>query len=141
MPAGQPASELEFDVICYGTISADNLIYLPFLPTPRRDSQVQQEIRRLGGEAVTVAQALSRWGLRVAVVGNAIGDDYWGRFIQQELQEWPGIDTRYLVQRADVRTPFARILVTPDGERSILGYWFDEAPKTPLTEELMAQAR
>jgi sugar/nucleoside kinase (ribokinase family) len=34
-----------------------------------------------------------------------------------------------------------RILVTPDGERSILGYWFDDAPKTPLTDEMMASAR
>lgn len=136
------ASEaFEFDVLCYGTISADNLIYVPFLPNPKRDSHVQQEYSMLGGEAVTVGLVLSDWGLRVAIVGNAIGDDEWGRFIRQELAGYPRIDTRWVEQRSDVRTPFCRILVTPDGERSILGYWFDDAPKTPLTEEMMAKAR
>lgn len=136
-----PASDFEYDVICYGTISADDLIYVPYLPTPRRDSQVQQDFQRLGGEAATVARFLSSWGLRVAIVGNAIGEDKWGRYIRSQLDSLPGIDTRFLVQRADVRTPFCRILVTPDGERSILGYWFDDAPKSILTEEMMRQAR
>ena len=134
-------SDFDFDVLCYGTISADDLIYVPHLPTPRRDSHVQQAFRRLGGEAATVARVLSTWGLRVAIVGNAIGDDDWGRYILQELERLPGIDTSYLVHRPDVRTPFCRILVTPDGERSILGYWFDEAPKTPLLEQAMSRAR
>jgi sugar/nucleoside kinase (ribokinase family) len=136
-----PSSDFEYDVLCYGTISADDLIYVPYLPTPRRDSQVQLDFQRLGGEAATVARFLSTWGLRVAIVGNAIGEDKWGRYIRQQLDALPGVDPRYLVQRPDVRTPFCRILVTPDGERSILGYWFDEAPKTALTEEVMRQAR
>jgi sugar/nucleoside kinase (ribokinase family) len=102
---------------------------------------VQQDFQRLGGEAATVARFLSTWGLRVAIVGNAIGDDKWGRYIRNQLDSLPGVDTRYLVQRSDVRTPFCRILVTPDGERSILGYWFDEAPKSALTEDVMRRAR
>lgn len=134
-------SDYEYDVLCYGTISADNLIYVPFLPNPKRDSHVQQEFRMLGGEAVTVAQVLSDWGLRVAIMGNAIGEDYWGEFIREQLARHPGIDTRYVEQRSDVRTPICRILVTPDGERSILGYWFDDAPKTILSEEVMSKAR
>lgn len=136
-----PASDFDYDVLCYGTISADDLIYVPYLPTPRRDSQVQQDFHRLGGEAATVARVLSTWGLRVAIVGNAIGEDEWGRYIRSQLDLLPGIDNRFLVQRPEVRTPFCRILVTPDGERSILGYWFDEAPKTAVTEEIMRRAR
>jgi sugar/nucleoside kinase (ribokinase family) len=38
-------------------------------------------------------------------------------------------------------TPFSRILVTPDGERSRIAYWFDDAPKVELTEAMMRQAR
>jgi sugar/nucleoside kinase (ribokinase family) len=102
---------------------------------------VQGEFSRLGGEAATVARILSAWGLRVAVVGNAIGEDRWGAFIRRELAACSGIDTRYLASRDDVRTPFCRILVTPDGERSILGYWFDETPKTSLNEDMMRRAR
>ena len=135
------SSDTEFDVICYGTISADNIVYVPYVPTPRRDSQVQAEFSRLGGEAATVARVLSTWGLRVAVVGNILGDDRWGNFIRQELASYSGIDTRYVTSRPDVRTPFCRIMVTPDGERSILGYWFDDTPKCRLDEELMSKAR
>ena len=135
------SSDTEFDVICYGTISADNIVYVPYVPTPRRDSQVQAEFSRLGGEAATVARVLSTWGLRVAVVGNILGDDRWGNFIRQELASYSGIDTRYVTSRPDVRTPFCRIMVTPDGERSILGYWFDDTPKTRLDEDLMSKAR
>ncbi|MCB0246004.1 MAG: carbohydrate kinase family protein, partial [Anaerolineae bacterium] len=96
---------------------------------------------RLGGEAATVARVLSTWGLRVAIVGNILGDDRWGNFIRQELASYSGIDTRYVTSRPDVRTPFCRIMVTPDGERSILGYWFDDTPKTRLDEDLMSKAR
>lgn len=135
------ASEIEFDVICYGTVSADNVIYVPYVPTPRRDSQVQAEFSRLGGEAATVARVLSLWGLRVAIVGNIVGEDRWGDFIRRELASYAGIDTRYMLSQPEVRTPFCRILVTPDGERSILGYWFDETPKTRLTAEMMSKAR
>ena len=135
------SSDTEFDVICYGTISADNIVYVPYVPTPRRDSQVQAEFSRLGGEAATVARVLSTWGLRVAIVGNILGDDRWGNFIRQELASYSGIDTRYVTSRPDVRTPFCRIMVTPDGERSILGYWFDDTPKTRLDEDLMSKAR
>jgi sugar/nucleoside kinase (ribokinase family) len=136
-----PDAEFAYDVLCYGTISADNLIYVPFLPTPKRDSHVLDEVRMLGGEAVTVAQVLSDWGLRVAIMGNAIGQDNWGEFIRSELATHPGIDTSYVEEQPEVRTPICRILVTPDGERSILGYWFDDAPKTQLGEEVMRQAR
>lgn len=135
------SSDSEFDVICYGTISADNIVYVPYVPTPRRDSQVQAEFSRLGGEAATVARVLSTWGLRVAIVGNILGEDRWGNFIRQELGSYNGIDTRYVTTRSDVRTPFCRIMVTPDGERSILGYWFDETPKNRLDEDMMRRAR
>ena len=108
-----PSSDTEFDVICYGTISADNIVYVPYVPTPRRDSQVQAEFSRLGGEAATVARVLSTWGLRVAIVGNILGEDRWGNFIRQELASYSGIDTRYVTSRPGVRSPFCRIMVTP----------------------------
>ncbi|MCB0200350.1 MAG: carbohydrate kinase family protein [Anaerolineae bacterium] len=136
-----PSSDSEFDVICYGTISADNIVYVPYIPTPRRDSQVQAEFSRLGGEAATVARVLSTWGLRVAIVGNILGEDRWGNFIRQELASYSGIDTRYVTTQPGVRSPFCRIMVTPDGERSILGYWFDETPKSRLDEDMMRRAR
>ena len=38
-------------------------------------------------------------------------------------------------------TPFSRVLVTPDWERSRIGYGYEDVPKTELTRDMMAQAR
>ena len=136
-----PDGDEEFDVLCYGTISVDNITHLPFLPSPRRDAAATLEYDDLGGEAVKVAIPLAAWGLRVLVVGNVIGTDRKGQFILQQFSRYPTIDTRYLRQHPNVGTPFSRVLVTPDGERSRIGYSYDDTPKTELSPALMAQAR
>lgn len=133
-------SEL-FDVLCYGTISVENVTHLPRLPTPRWDVQASMEYDEIGGEACTIAIALATWGLRVLVVGNYIGADRKGEFIREQLAEYPLVDTRYIVQHPNVVTPFSRILVTPDGERSRIAYWYDQTPKVELTPEMMRKAR
>jgi len=134
-----PAEDDKFDVLCYGTISVDNITHLPFLPTPKRDSPAIYEYDQLGGEALKVAIPLSTWGLRVLVVGNLIGTGRRAAFILDELARYPTIDTRYIRQHPEVDTPFSRILVTPDGERSRIAYGYDQAPKVELTEEMMRQ--
>jgi sulfofructose kinase len=87
-----------------------------------------------------VAVFLATWGLRVLLVGNVIGDDRKGDFIIEELQRYPSIDTRYLRRQTAVVTPFSRILVTPDGDRSRIAYWYDQTPKVELTAAMMGQA-
>ena len=83
-----------YDVLCYGTISVENVTHLPYLPTPRRDAPAQSDRDELGGEAANVAVALATWGLRVLLVGNVIGTDRKGDFVLEELQRYPTIDTR-----------------------------------------------
>lgn len=130
-----------YDVLCYGTISLENLTRLSHLPTPRRDAVAQLESDEVGGEALKVALPLATWGLRVAVVGNYIGYDRKAAFILSELARYPLVDARYIRQHDNITTPFLRILVTPDGERSRIAYWYDDTPKDELTAELMQRAR
>jgi sulfofructose kinase len=130
-----------FDVVCYGTISVDNVTYLPYLPTPKRDALAHDEYDELGGEALRVAIPLATWGLRVLVVGNWIGTDHKAEFILRELERYPAIDIRYLQQHPNIATPFTRTLVTPDGERSRIAYHFDQVPKVELTQEIMARGQ
>ena len=129
------------DVLCYGTISVDNTTYLPDLPTPRRDVSAMYEYDEVGGEAIKVAIPLATWGLRVLVVGNLIGTDRKATFILDELKRYPAIDTRRIRQHPDVATPFSRILVTPDGERSRISYGYDTVPKVELSRSMMEQAQ
>jgi sugar/nucleoside kinase (ribokinase family) len=125
------------DVVCYGTISVDNVTYLPYLPTPKRDAPAFGEYDEVGGEALRVAIPLSTWGLRVLVAGNWIGTDRKAELILQRLQRYPGIDTRHIQQHPTVPTPFTRTLVTPDGDRSRIAYHFDQIPKVELSPEIM----
>jgi sugar/nucleoside kinase (ribokinase family) len=129
------------DVVCYGTISVDNVSYLPYLPTPKRDTPALGEYDEVGGEALRVAIPLARWGLHVLVVGNWIGTDRKADFILQELARHPAIDTRYIQQHPNVSTPYTRTLVTPDGDRSRIAYHFDQIPKLELSPEIMARGR
>ena len=135
-----PAPGDDFDVLCYGTISMDSVTRLPYLPTPRRDSQATDEYDTVGGEALSVAIPLAAWGLRVLVTGNVIGTDPAGQFILSQVARFPNIDTRFLRQHANVTTPFTRIWVTPDGERTRIGYWNEDTPKVELTAEMMQSA-
>ncbi len=136
-----PDAEGEFDVLCYGTVSLDNITRIPYLPTPRRDTPASAEYNALGGEAVGVAIPLAAWGLRVLVVGNLIGKDWKGEFILDALAPYPRIDTRHIRQHENVVTPFSRVLVTPDGERSRVAYWYDDTPKVELTRAMIQGTR
>jgi sugar/nucleoside kinase (ribokinase family) len=133
--------DLPYDVLCYGTISFESVTRLGRLPTPRRDAAATHERDALGGEALNVALPLAAWGMRVAVVGNFIGTDRKAEFILEELARHPRVDTRYIVQHPNLTTPFSRVFVTPDGERSRIAYWYDQTPKDELLIGMMAQAR
>ena len=136
-----PDRTVRFDVMCYGTISLDNIVRVPYLPSPKRDTQVIREHYQPGGEAVNVGVALAAWGGEVALIGNVIGEDEYGKQLITALHKHPGVDLRYVSRIPNLRTPFRRVLVTPDGERSVIGFWFDETPKVPLTVDVIKRAR
>jgi sugar/nucleoside kinase (ribokinase family) len=136
-----PDRTIRFDVLCYGTISLDNIVRVPYLPNPQRDVQVTRELYQPGGEAVNVGVMLAAWGCEVALIGNVIGEDDYGKQLITELHQHPGVDLRYASREPGQRTPFRRVLVTPDGERSVIGFWFDDTPKVPLTVDVAKRAR
>jgi len=129
------------DVFCYGEIGVDNIIRLPHLPTPETAAFPTAESYHIGGAAANTAVWLAAWGARVGLAGNAIGRDDYGRQLLAWLSQYPTLDLDCLEARAEVPTPFCRIMVTPDAERTILVYWYPQTPKTPLTAEMLADAR
>jgi sugar/nucleoside kinase (ribokinase family) len=128
------------EVFVYGETGADNIIQVPYLPSPERAACVLSDTYHVGGVGANVAVLLSAWGVAVRLSGNALGDDDYGRIARSGLEACPKLDLTYLETHPGVRTPFWRIMVTPDGERSQL-YGFGDLSMTALHTEMLGRAR
>jgi sugar/nucleoside kinase (ribokinase family) len=106
-------------IICYGSLGPDIEHRVLRLPGPGEDLPSQSWRMSYGGGAASPAVALAAWGREVAVAGHEMGDDPLGRWLLADLQA-RGIDTARVVVRPDVATPHCVVLVTPDGERTIV---------------------
>jgi sugar/nucleoside kinase (ribokinase family) len=127
-------------VFVYGETGADNIIQVPYLPTPERAACILSDTYHVGGVGANVAVFLSAWGVAVRLSGNALGDDDYGRIARTGLEACANLDLTHLETHPGVRTPFWRIMVTPDGERTQL-YGFGDLSMTPLRPEMLGGAR
>lgn len=128
-------------VCCYGEIGVDNIIQVDRLPTPEVAVFPSAESYHLGGAAANTAVWLAHFGLPVRLAGNALGRDLYGDWLWGWLSAHPGLDLAHVERRAGVTTPFCRVLVTPDAERAFVIFGYPQAPKTPLTPDVLAGAR
>lgn len=125
-------------VLCYGELGVDNLIQVPNLPSPERAAFPSSDDYHIGGAAANTAVWLAAWGVPVRLAGNALGQDELGDRLWGWLGAYPCLDLRFIERLPGVATPFCRILVTPDAERSILVYGYPQTPKTRVTAEMLA---
>lgn len=132
----------EYDVLVYGTVCLDVLWRVATLPPPGGYVDILEERREIGGEAANTAMALTRWGVKVALVGNALGDDEDGRLLRALFaRDAPDIDLRFLTTSDAAFTPYCVCTSTPDGERTMFGYRFTEMQPPPLDPALASSAR
>src|SRR5687768_2276492 len=129
------------EVLCYGEIGIDNIIQADGLPSPEKAIFPKSDTYHGGGAAANTAVWLSALGVKVKLTGNAIGRDPYGDMIMERLRQYSNIDLSLVEQREGVTTPFTRAIVTPDGERSFLIFWYPQAPKIPLTKEMLDGVR
>jgi sugar/nucleoside kinase (ribokinase family) len=125
------------EVLCYGEIGIDNIIQADRLPSPETAVFPKSDSYHGGGAASNTAVWLATLGVNVKVTGNGIGHDLYGEMVMEGLREHTTIDLSLLEQREGVTTPFTRAIVTPDGERSFLIFWYPQAPKITLTKEML----
>jgi len=125
------------EVLCYGEIGIDNIIQTDGLPSPENAVFPTSDSYHGGGAASNTAVWLSNLGVKVKLTGNAIGHDPYGDMILEGLRNQPNIDLSLVEQRTGVTTPFTRALVTPDGERSFLIFWYPQAPKIQLASAML----
>jgi sugar/nucleoside kinase (ribokinase family) len=129
------------EVLCYGEIGIDNIIQTDGLPSPENAVFPTSDSYHGGGAAANTAVWLGNLGVKIKLTGNAIGDDPYGDMIMERLGKHSNIDLSLIEQRKGVTTPFTRAIVTPDGERSFLIFWYPQAPKIQLTKEMLEGIR
>lgn len=125
------------EVLCYGEIGIDNIIQADGLPSPETAVFPKSDSYHGGGAASNTAVWLAHMGVKVKVTGNVIGHDLYGKMILEGLSKHPNIDLSLVEQREGVNTPFTRAIVTPDGERSFLIFWYPQSPKVMITKEML----
>lgn len=125
------------EVLCYGEIGIDNIIQADGLPSPETAIFPKSDSYHGGGAASNTAVWLAHLGVKVKLTGNALGRDRYGDMIMKDLGRHSTIDLSLVEQRDGVNTPFTRAIVTPDGERSFLIFWYPQAPKIQLTKEML----
>lgn len=125
------------EVLCYGEIGIDNIIQADGLPSPENAIFPTSDSYHGGGAAANTAVWLAALGVSVKLSGNVIGHDPYGELILERLRKHAQIDLNLVEQRHGVTTPFTRAIVTPDGERSFLIFWYPQAPKVQLTKDML----
>lgn len=115
-----------------GSINADMVYALPYLPAPGETLAADSLVQGLGGKGANMSVAAARAGSHCCHIG-AVGAD--GKWALDRLTEY-GVDTRHIVT-GGVPTGHAIIAVDKAGENSII--LFPGANRT-ITENQLGQA-
>jgi len=98
-----------FDCVCVGLSTVD-VISLLGRPLREDDKLLAEEtLVDGGGPAGTAACAMSRFGLKAAVL-SFVGRDLWAPFVREGLERFK-VSTRLLVEDPRIRTPLSIVLV------------------------------
>jgi sugar/nucleoside kinase (ribokinase family) len=128
--------------VVYGTVALDAIWRVEALAPPGGWQPIQEERKMIGGEAANTAMALTRWGVRVALVGNALGDDADGALLRSLFaRDAPTLDLRFIRTLPEAHTPYCVCIATPDGHRTMYGTGFSEMQCPELDLELAHSTR
>jgi sulfofructose kinase len=98
-----------FDVLGFGAVAVDELLYVDEYPPAESKVRVHQRRRQCGGLTGTALVAAARLGSRCAYVG-VLGQDELSRFVIDSFAR-EGIELASRVQRADARPCHSTIIV------------------------------
>jgi sugar/nucleoside kinase (ribokinase family) len=119
------------EVICYGSLAIDEILWLSRWPAPGAGLQAMAETMGLGGHALNIAFGLAQWDHSVAVGGNTIGNDLYGRIMLERLAD-QGIDASSISVESGRRTPSCTILMAPNGDRTVITRSWEMQQAGPL---------
>jgi sulfofructose kinase len=131
-----------WDVLGFGAVAVDDLVYLDGYPAPDSKMQVAAEQREGGGLAGTALVAAARLGAHAAYLG-VLGDDELSRFTIAELER-AGVDCSHVRRVAGAGPVHSTILVDRrSGQRTILYSYARVRPveEADLTAALLGATR
>ena len=100
---------MQYDFHIHDAVRVEYRVATDGASFPRGYSCIERETRSAGGNGVIAAVTLARWGARVLLTGNAIGDDDHGKFLRGQLEPIENLSFEAQVV-ADAATPYAILL-------------------------------
>ena len=107
-------------VICVGSVTLDQIYRVPAPATEPVKHFASDYREQIGGSAAVAAVTVSRLGGE-AVLWSRVGADAPGNAVLGALRE-AEVDTTGIIPLAAARTTTSAVLVTPDGERTIVNH-------------------
>ena len=104
--------------LCVGDLDVDLVVSVARLPDADDKIPGRRICQAVGGMAANVAVGLRRLGAEARLVA-AIGDDEQGAAAQRAVAG-DGVDTRFLVRRNGDATFMCVVLLSPNGDRSLV---------------------
>ena len=119
-----------WDVLGFGAVAVDDLIYVERFPPPDGKAPVCTARREAGGLAGTALAAAARLGARAAYCG-VLGDDRLSRFTRDERARY-GVDCTPIMTNPDARPIHATIVVEQETGRRCIFFSSDGVMHVPL---------
>jgi len=110
-------------ILVFGTVCIDRVRRIPFLPESGGYVEIEEQFDVLGGEAANTANALNSWGVESELWGNSLGDGIEADTLRALLNA-KGLANRVAATLITPPTPICDVLVTPNGERTMIGRGF-----------------
>ncbi len=142
MPTTPNFDILGFDILGFGAVAIDDLLYVDEYPAAESKVRVRRRIRQCGGLTGTALVAAARLGARCAYVG-VLGNDPPSEFVVETFSR-EGIDTSHCVRRDDASPAHSTIIVGRNGNTRTIFASVDGAigaDPTGPSEELIRAAR
>ena len=129
------------DIVALGDVNVDIIAHFPSFPGKGEDALAYSTEMHCGGSAANTAMALARMGLDVVLISR-VGTDSLALKALNSLRE-AGVLPTGLQRDPATMTGLMYVVVTPDGERTILGHRGANVLTEPsqVREEVIRDAR
>jgi ribokinase len=129
------------EVVALGDVNVDIIAHFPFYPAKGQDALASSAEFHCGGSAANTAMALAWMGLEVSLISR-VGPDPLATRVLDHLSV-VGVLSTSLQRDPSVATGLMYVVVTPDGERTMLGHRGANVNTDPnqIREEAIRDAR